>query len=568
LTIFVTDHGTGLSAKQNYDGQRPALTGADATSGVLFPENTFMYDARALAYQITSSFELHGNSYLATKRSDNIIRLYKRIDGNWIMIGKDANNDGTISEAEAGGEDFNGNGVVDADSGLAVTWLQDRLNAYRYTSKQWDTDNDGTPDVRVRHDGTRFVIERLDGGTWKEMGRDTNGDFIIDATDGGVDWNLDGNTNGQIGFHEGINLWGKEVLWDDDFADMLKPLSDEGIHIVVEMVSCFSGGIVPQLQGLVESVYAGAAEDDKHYNRTDAAGKIYAADEKAFLQFLNGIDPESWTAAGLAAAAFDDAVATGANEIKNGHVLWQTKYYESQSVYKAEGNNEYTVQLDVPPAIQGQVYDFEFILGLQKPRWSFVGFPQNLPAGLDSELVPGGVRVFGNQPIPDQLVFRIAVTGATVTDKIRIEYTDIGHKRLGYTNAVPGTPPPPPYIMFGQPLVCITHFNPSHPSSNSTIEWLFPLGLTGPIVPSLTQVTLRITGPGMTFQDIPTTLDNAIALYFLYGINVVGNYGFQILSARNTQTMQLIPFGGLTSGTVNVTFPAQQNVGQCAPPPL
>ena len=156
--------------------------------------------------------------------------------------------------------------------------------------------------------------------------------------------------------------------------------------------------------GLVESVYAGAAEDTKHYNRVDGAGKAYAADERAFLDNLQGIDPESWSAAGTAAAAVDDAVATAANQIKNGHVLYQTKKYVTGSIFHAEGNDEYTVQLEIPAELANQVYDFEFILGLQVPRWTFVGFPQNLPVGLDSELVPGGVRVFGTQPIPNKLV--------------------------------------------------------------------------------------------------------------------------------------------------------------------
>ena len=38
-----------------------------------------------------------------------------------------------------------------------------------------------------------------------------------------------------------------EVLWDDEFAKMLKPLHEKGIHIVVEMAQCYGGGFVDNL---------------------------------------------------------------------------------------------------------------------------------------------------------------------------------------------------------------------------------------------------------------------------------------------------------------------------------
>ena len=250
LTLFVTDHGTGYNAEQGYHGARPALVGNGVDERHAVPENTFKIDARAKAYRVErptscSTERRTSPPRTTTARSGST----SACDGNWVFLGTNNNGDAIISETEASGEDFNGDGDgTDADFGISVaaTWRPASAR-YQYRTNEWDTDGDGVDDVRVRHDGTRFVIERLDGGTWKEMGRDTNGDFIIDATDGGVDWNLDGNKNGQVGFHEGINLWGKEVLWDDDFADLLKPLADKGIHIVVEMVSCFSGGIVPQL---------------------------------------------------------------------------------------------------------------------------------------------------------------------------------------------------------------------------------------------------------------------------------------------------------------------------------
>jgi len=563
LTLFVTGHGTGYSPEQGYSGARPALSGEDATGGMLYAENTFEIDAREK--RVVPSFELNGNVYSALLTGAADIVLFKRSRGEWKFLGTDANGDNIISETEASGEDFNDDGdVTDTDVGLQGAELFKRQGNVRYRTNQWDTDGDGVVDVRLRHDGVSFVIERLDAGTWKEMGRDTNGDFMIDATDGGVDWNLDGDKNDQIGFHEGINLLGTEVLWDDEFADMLRPLSDKGIHVLVEMVTSFSGGIVPQLEGLVETIYAGASEDTKHYNRTDAAGKVYAADEKAFLENLQGIDPDSWTAAGFAAIDADNAAADAEGSPKNIYTLLLTKYYASTSRFRAEGNGEYTVELDIPKELFAQVWDFEFILGLQKPRWSSVGFPQNLPAGLLALPIAGGVSVFGNRPIPDTTQVRIKVDGAVVTDSIRIEYSDFARQRLGYTLAVPGTLSGS--VTLGPPTVCIDHNNPNFPFNNGSIELLFPWIPTDFVSkPSDISVAMLVSAPGQN-TTVLSARNNGFYLYFARGIDdLAGPYYYEIFLARNLQTGQGLPFSGVIEGPLNVP-PGELNPDGCNPP--
>jgi hypothetical protein len=153
--------------------------------------------------------------------------------------------------------------------------------------------------------------------------------------------------------------------------------------------------------------------------------QIYAADFLEFLDKLDGIDTDSWNAATDAAIAEDDLVATGNEATKNIHSHGQTQRHETSSIYQVESETgEYTIQLDLPDDLVGQIYDFEFILGLQNPRWSNVSFPSGLPSGLETELAPGGVRVFSSDPIEDNITLKIKVSGATVDDNIRIEYTD------------------------------------------------------------------------------------------------------------------------------------------------
>jgi len=329
LTIFVTDHGTGYNQEQCYHGARPALDPA-RESGKTYAENTLKVDLRSKVYQTTPKWTTNGKEFLAAKDETGRVEVYMKEGGNWVYKGYDKNGDGWITEAEIG-EDLNGDGVKSNNRGWTVASIEaDLAGPLQHQNNEWDTDGDGNIDVRARWVGNetegRYVFERLKDGDWKEMARDTNGDFIINNTDGGIDWNLDGDKNDQIGFHEGINLWGQEVLWDDELADLLKPLHDKGIHILVEMVSCFGGGFVENLKGKVDKIVTYSSEDTKHWNRVAANGTIYAADQKAFVDNLAGIDLESWNAAFEKGKEADTAawVAAGCHtETKNWPQSWE-----------------------------------------------------------------------------------------------------------------------------------------------------------------------------------------------------------------------------------------------------
>lgn len=567
LTVFVTDHGTGFNFEQGYEGARPALSGSEATSGKLFDENTFIFDAREKTYQTTASFVYRGSSWFFTKDGEGNVRIYKRVGREWVFKGTNTNGDNIISETELGGEDINGDGdTTDADYGLSIEVLESRLVERKYNSNEWDTDGDGTIDVRLRWDGSRFVVERLDEGEWKEMGRDTNGDYFIDIIDGGVDWNLDGDKADQIGFHEGINLWGDEVLWDDEFADLLKPLSDKGVHIMMEMVSCFSGGFVPNVKDLVENIYAGSDEDTKHYNRLGDDGKYFAADEIAFLDNLSGIDTDSWNAAADAATAVDDALATAQNATKNVHIHEQTTRFESGSKFQLEGNEfEYGIELDLPDDLVGEIYDFEFILGLQKPRWESFSVVGELPEGLEIEEAPGGFRIFSSEPIPDGVKLKIKVEGLELEsdDQVRIEYTDIDHKRLGYTMAGEGEIEfPGPEISFSEPKTCVNHTDHGT-SSPSIIEWLLLASILDQYQFADIQLTIRVTTPTGS-EDVLVTLRDSGQVYILFNIFLFGQYQLEIIDAQHVPSGEVLQLIGDLLFPINVTA-TETNKGQCTP---
>jgi hypothetical protein len=427
LTLFVTDHGTGYNADQGYQGARPVLAGESET-GKTYAENTFKIDVKKKVYKQKLWTNGAGEEWWVNiNKETNKLELRKREAGKWVLKGSDTNGDGWITEEETG-QDIDGDGDKD-DTG----WREAGLGDWKYRDNTWDTDGDGNVDVRAHWDGTRFVFERKVGADWKEMGRDTNGDYIIDGTDGGVDWNLDGDKSDQVGFHEGINLWGKEVLWDDELADMLKPLSDKGIHIMVEMVSCFSGGFVNNLGGIVESVVTGASEDTKHVNRVDAANHVYAADEQAFVDNLQGIDVDSWMQAWEKAKAADDKAwkDAGSQAIsKNDPQQWSKPLLQSQSTF-AEEDGDYTIRIKLPDDLAGKVYDMEVYFGLQKPRWTEGGGFYDWPDGMTSEDIPGGVKITSPEPFStDMLTFRMK--GAKGAESMRIHLTDKDHKNLGY----------------------------------------------------------------------------------------------------------------------------------------
>ncbi len=427
LTIFVTDHGTGYNADQGYQGARPVLAGESET-GKTYPENTFKVEMKKKVYRwLTWTNGAGVLWWVRINKQTNRLELLKSEGGEWVLKGNDANGDGRITEEETG-QDIDGDGDKDD-----VGWAEARLGEWKHADNVWDTDGDKKDDVRVHWDGTRYVFERKVGNDWKEMGRDTNGDFVIDGTDGGVDWNLDGDKSDQVGFHEGINLWDVEVLWDDELTNMLKPLRDKGIHIVVEMVSCFSGGFVDNLGEVVEGVGAGSSEDTKHWNRIGADGKVYAADEKAFLDNLKGIDVDSWMQAWEKAKEADKAawVAGGSNPVsRNDPQQWSKSLIESESIFQ-ETNGEYIVKLKLPASMQGKVHDMEIFFGLQKPRWEEGGAFIDWPDGMTVQQINGGITVRSDNPFPtEELTFRLK--GAPNAESMRIHITDKGHRNLGY----------------------------------------------------------------------------------------------------------------------------------------
>jgi hypothetical protein len=565
LTIFVTDHGIGNNQQQGYVGARPAFTGDEATNGKLHDENTFKFDARAKSIVRSELFVYRGSNWFIKKDENGEVSIYKWIEDKWVFRGANTNGDNIISETELDGEDINNDGdTTDSDYGISIAWLIARTLGNRINyDNNWDTDGDGNDDVRLHWDGSRYVAERLVGTEWQEMGRDTNGDYFIDIIDGGVDWNLDGDKADQVAFHEGINLWGNEVLWDDAFADLIKPLSDKGVHIMMEMVSCFSGGFAPNVKDLVENIYTGSSEDTKHYNRVGADGNYVATDEMVFLENLTGIDTDSWNAAADAATAADDALATTQNATKNIHVHEQTTRFETGSIFDPVGDGEYNIFLDFPDDLVGQIYDFEFILGLQNPRWSNVTFPNGLPDGLQIEDAPGGIRVFSENPIPDDLNITIEIDGATPEEKIRIEFTDVNHKRLGYTMLDQGSIAVPEQISFEEdPQVCVNHTDHGD-SSPSIMEWLIAANQLDNSAFTDIALTIQITTPDGTVVEEEIVLNNQGKMYLYLNIFVFGNYEIEVIGARHVPTEEALFLVGQLLFPFLVTA-EETNKGQCS----
>lgn len=562
LTIFVTDHGTGMSTNEAYKGARPAFSGEELTNGVLHDENTFIFDARKKVYQKGTAFTYNGTSWVATRNEAGEIKVYKRVENKWVFKGKEKEDVNVISEKDLN-EDLNGDGEL-TNVGFPVSFLKENLSeTFTYKDNEWDTDKDGTNDIRLRWDGTRYVVERLDAGEWKEMGRDTNGDLFIDIIDGGIDWNLDGDKADQVAFHEGINLWGNEVLWDTDFAEKLKALSDKGVHIMMEMVSCYAGGFIPNVKDYVENIYTGASEDTPHYNRIGPDGNYVATDEMTFLENLNGIDTDSWNTAATAATAADDALATTQNATKNIHEHEQTTRFETGSIFDPIGEGKFKVLLDLPDDLVGEIYDFEFILGLQSPRWANVIFPDGLPDGLQIEDAPGGIRVFSDNPIPDDLNITIEIEGATPDDQIRIEFTDVEHKRLGYTMLDQGTITTAEQISFEEDLqVCVNHTDHGD-SSPSIMEWLIAANELDNSAFTDIALTIEITTPDGTVVEEEIVLNDQGKMYLYLNIFVFGNYEIEVTGGRVVPTEQTLELVGQLLFPFIVTA-EETNKGQCS----
>jgi hypothetical protein len=453
FTVFVNDHGTGYDPEYGYAGGRIA-EGAEALpeGGKVYPEASFKFDLRAYTRRIRENKKITGVDLPLKFTMDELgtIRVYLRGKGDWEYQGEIDPDDNWMSEKDID-LDMDGDGELE-EIGFSREVIEGWITREReFYIDGWDSDRDGmttegdsTDDVRVRYDfeGRQFVVQRWNGGEFVEIARDTNFDLMIDEEDGGVDWNMDGDRDDQVGFHEGINLWGDEVLWDDEMAELFKPLSQGGVHIQVEMLSCYGGGFLPNLQDIVENIWAGSDEDKSHWSRDSMDGKtIYAPDEIAFLDNLTGIDSDSFNRAAAAAEAEDNRVADMTGDPRNSFKQWQTPYFETNTRFQAEGD-EVSVDLDIPDELAGQVYDFEFIRGLQNPRWPEADFaPDGVPSPLRTEDIPGGIRAYSSNPIPERTIVRLQVEGVEIPDgsRVRVEFTDEVHRRLGYTWAMPGT---------------------------------------------------------------------------------------------------------------------------------
>lgn len=576
LMVFVTDHGTGYDSRKTYKGARPVFAGDRVDDGLSHAESTFVFDGNKQIKK-GGSRRLHdGKDYYILIDSEGKIKIYLVENGRHTLA-YNAGKDVFVSEAELG-SDLDGDGEIEHDIGYSRERIQGWAGETIYYNRNWDYDGDGTFDVRMRLDGDRYVAERRVGEQWREMGRDTDGDNIINSDDGGVDWNLDGDKNDHVSFYEGINLWGKEVLWDYEFADLLKPLSEMGIHIRVAVGTCFGGGLVEQISPYVESLYTSSSEDRVHYSWKADDGKPRSFDETAFASNLMGIDTDSWNAAATAASAADDAGATAAGHasIKNSHPTYETFRHATYSRFmEAEEDDQYYVRLDIPDDMVGDVYDFEFFFGLQNPRWTFVGFPEDLPEGLETELIPGGLRVFSDDPIPDELIFKILVTGASLTDqeKIRIEYTDVDHQRMGYTLAdhgeftLPDEPEEPqqPEVQdmhIQQVENCVNHTDHTY-SSLSILEYMFFVALIHEMTMENILVSMNIETPSGV-EQIQAYLNTIGLMRVVLEINSYGIYNYQINSAIYEPTGEELNLTGATSGSFEVTA-TETNKGQCDP---
>jgi hypothetical protein len=434
LTIMISDHGTGYRPDQGYEGARPSF-GSDP--GKTYAEADFKVDLINKVKTGTAVVTPDGTIWsFDLNKASNELEVRQRVDIRWTLLGKDLDVDGWVLEDEVE-LDLDGDGDMD-DTGVS----EPDVPPVAYYDNEWDTDGDGKGNVRARWDDTGYVFERLKDGKWQEMGRDTNGDHVIDSADGGVDWNLDGDKGDQIGFHEGINLWGSEVLWDDELAGMLQPLHDKGVHILVEMMQCFSGGFIGNLEGVVEKIVTASSEDNKSYARDNTSGGYDNMFQLGFVDGLVGIDVDSWN------RAFDNAkkvdtqswVNDGSYDgTANEYQKWEKPLIQTESTV-SETRGRYTLNLRLPQSLQGKVYDMEIFNGLQKPRWE-KGDVTNLPEGYTSETIPGGVKIESEQPFPlEPLEFKFR--GAPDAESLRIHITDKEHKNLGYISP-PLTDPPP-----------------------------------------------------------------------------------------------------------------------------
>ncbi len=313
LYIFVTDHGTGYSPNQPNIYSLPKLTrGGDP--GISYRESQIVINAQGL--------KVYRNWIFETRTGSWIIKCFERKYGYLVVLFKwdDAakkwrphkllkRSKLEVSERDLGVD-------IDGDGRLSTVYRRGDFAAMIYTA---DYPNLG---LRIEWNTrtNRLIVKKWDAsGRWKVIGEDRDGDNVII----GLDLDLDPSTDTVYTFHEGICLYGDEVLWDDELAKLLKPLHDKGVHIYVEMGQCFGGGFVENLKGIVDAIATAAAEETKAYATRD----MWSHFEHFFVKNLRELSRRGWK------EAYDDAVAEtrAYQQLHFGRVLDRPQFGEAPS---------------------------------------------------------------------------------------------------------------------------------------------------------------------------------------------------------------------------------------------
>lgn len=179
-------------------------------------------------------------------------------------------------------------GIIDADGDETAIVIKEkdfRADGSKLTTPAagwynctfWDTDGDGKSDRAVTKDANGLVeVRAINPGPPRtvgaSLGKDTNGDGIVDAADGGVDINNDGDKDDSFAVDDTIKVAGNKPVTDDQLTSWLSGFP-ESCTIVVILDSCFSGSFVPDLKrvkdkdgkplrpGHLEAITASAADD-------------------------------------------------------------------------------------------------------------------------------------------------------------------------------------------------------------------------------------------------------------------------------------------------------------------
>jgi hypothetical protein len=143
----------------------------------------------------------------------------------------------------------------------------------------YDTDGDGVDDMWFRNRSGNAVLEKRNSttGKWEEIGRDTNGDHVINATDGGADLNGDGDKNDTFCVDEDLSVVGPKV-YDDEFAQYIN-WTCKCKNTIIVLDCCFSGGfikdIVRENPAKPMVIVTASPEDEYSYAKKDGSWSYY-----------------------------------------------------------------------------------------------------------------------------------------------------------------------------------------------------------------------------------------------------------------------------------------------------